>query len=141
MAEEFHRGERGPAGDKGYHGQRGEKGATGEQGVKGEKGEPEPIHPLRWRALAVWIILFTSITFYALQQIRNQSATLHQLQKTNCGLRNFLLTAEKARLNTASHETGIKKQQDLDAADGYGRLAANFTQVGNCQFHFSGGVG
>lgn len=134
MTEEIQRGERGPMGDKGYHGQTGEKGDPGKPGVKGEKGDAEPIHPWRWRGITVWIVVFTAIVFYSLQSTRDQSATLRQLQATNCSLKNFLLTAQQARLNTASHETGVRRKQDLQAAGGYKLLADRFTEVGKCKF-------
>jgi hypothetical protein len=83
----------------------------------------EPIHPWRWRALTVWVVVFTLIVFFALRAIENQSAKVTQLQKTNCGLEQFLLTARTTRWQSYQH-THLKA--DLNAVVGYELLLRPF---------------
>ena len=57
-------GERGEKGDQGQHGQTGDTGLTGASGIQGPPGEPgkdAPIHPWRWTALTIWIVIFTIV--------------------------------------------------------------------------------
>lgn len=89
-------------------------------------------HRWLWRGLALWIVAFSLITFYALHQNRTNSAKVHSLQKTNCNLKTFLLQARQTRLDTASAENGDAKKNDLAAARGYVVLAQQLTEVGSC---------
>lgn len=117
----------------------------------------EPIHPWRWRFLAAWIIIFTALAFIAIRsgrenssdinrtvivlkrsnaQLRQSKASIVQLQRTNCGLKQFLLAARAARLRAARIENGAQKASDFEAAKGYKRLASTFTGVGvNCKLN------
>jgi nicotinamide riboside transporter PnuC len=90
-------------------------------------------HARRWRGLAVWIIVFTVITFWALHSVRNQAATVHDLQHTNCNLKSFLLSAKAVRI-TAANDPKQKESRtiNLKAAVGYQVLADNITAVGHC---------
>lgn len=92
-----------------------------------------PIHPWRWRGLVLWIILFTALTFWAIRGLEHQSATVTELQRTNCGLEKFILQARVTRW-----QAYVEKQDvaDLSAVVGYERLAAPFVHnheaTGNC---------
>jgi len=101
---------------------------------------PSEIHPWRWRALTFWIIVFSISVFFALRQnsnqsaeLKEQSATLVQLEKTNCNTKVFLLTAREARLDSADTNFGIQRESDLKAAAGYKAIADNFTAIGRCK--------
>jgi hypothetical protein len=93
----------------------------------------EPIHPWRWRALTAWIVIFSIVVIVELNRISEQSATVAQLQHTNCGLEKFLLTARKSRYNSylKSHE-----KTDIQAVIGYEQIllpfAYNKSSVGKC---------
>src|SRR4051812_27193344 len=63
----------------------------------------------KWRATIIWICAFTLIVFFALWGNRQNSVHVGDLQKTNCNLRNFLISSEKFRLRTArEHDTEAK---------------------------------
>lgn len=104
-----------------------------------------PIHPWRWRFIAVWILIFTVLVFIAIRQnrsaisqINHDKASIIQLERTNCALKSFLLQAEKARLKTAHDDkTPAQKQADLAAAAGYHRLARLFPLDG-CKYALRG---
>lgn len=102
--------------------------------------EPEPIHPWRWRFLAIWIAIFTLACGYAIRnnresisQVKRESARVAALQKTNCGLARFLLTARKTRW--ASYLNSHDKA-DIQAVKGYEKLVEPFISeedsVGEC---------
>lgn len=93
----------------------------------------DSIHPWRWRALTLWIIIFTALTFLALRNLDNTTAKIAQLEQTNCGLKVFLLTARDARIRQANNSSGRAKDANLRAARGYQDLAERFTAVGNCR--------
>lgn len=95
--------------------------------------EKDAIHPWRWRFLALWIIIFTAVTFYGIASVQSDSARATALERTNCGLKIFLLTARHARINTARREVGTARKSDLEAAHGYQVLADRFTAVGHCK--------
>lgn len=105
----------------------------------------EPLHRWRWRAITVWIIIFTVTIFWGIRQLRSDvsqlrqdKASIIQLEHTNCGLRDFLSTARQARLQAAKHETNPQaKQEDFRAARGYERLFHNFTVDGCPAFGFT----
>ena len=46
----------------------GETGATGATGKTGAPGRPAPVHPWRWRALTVWVVIFTLVTAWAVNR-------------------------------------------------------------------------
>lgn len=108
----------------------------------------DDIHPLRWRFLTIWIILFTFIAFWLIRDDRNLAqksndqikangtqirelkktkASVARLEKTDCGLRDFLLDARATRLKLAAHEHGKRRKIDLEAAAGYKSLADRFS--------------
>lgn len=49
---------------------RGRRGRRGRRGTQGDSGEYEAIHPWRWRALTLWIIVFTIAVGFALHDSR-----------------------------------------------------------------------
>ena len=145
------RGDSGPRGDEGISGLQGEKGIQGKQG---EPGKYEALHVWRWRALMAWIVIFTGVTIFVLSksnhavsqsqtaasqanQISKENtelikelavakANVQSLQRTNCGLEIFLLTARKARYESTLHEVGPKKDLDRQAVNSYKVLAKKF---------------
>lgn len=92
------------------------------------------------RGLITWMILFTLATGFAIRKAREtsdenrdliikvseQTASVKQLQKTNCGLEKFLLTARRARYDSAQEKTGAEKDSDMAAVAGYKNLALQF---------------
>lgn len=95
------------------------------------------LHPARWTAVGVWIALFSVVVIWIvgsnrhqISQLREAKASVVQLEKTNCGLKKFLLNARNARLKTSYNEEGKQKKNDTDAAAGYQKLADGFTAVG-----------
>lgn len=66
-------------GGAGGAGGRGAPGKEGPQGKPGKPGAYEAVHRYRWKALSVWIIVFTLATGYALREAREQSSA----QKNN----------------------------------------------------------
>lgn len=94
----------------------------------------EPIHPWRWRGLAVWVIIFTGVTFWVLVQnrqavndLRNNRAKVAALLHTNCALQKFLLSARDARAHAAVHDKDpAARHVDQRAAKQYGKLARTF---------------
>lgn len=98
-----------------------------------------PIHPWRWRFIALWIIIFSVLVFWALRsnrsaitEINRDKASIASLERTNCALKEFLQQAEATRLHVASREKGRQRVLDLRAARGYRRLGHLFPQDG-CQ--------
>jgi hypothetical protein len=83
-----------------------------------------PIHAWRWRALYMWIGVFSTIVILSLVDLRGTTASVKSLQKTNCDLRNFLITARSVRLRAG----------DETAARAYERLIQPFNRkaVGKC---------
>lgn len=117
---------------------------------------PNEIHPWRWRALGVWIVIFTVIVIWSIHTSNNTSsnanrlaktnseiildlkhtkASVVSLEKTNCSLKVFLLTARKTRYDAAVRESKLgdikAAGQDQQAADGYKQLADRFN-TDNC---------
>lgn len=91
-------------------------------------------HGRRWRALFVWILLFTAITFIAINSVRNQAATVHELERTNCNLKTFLLSAKVARIKDANDIRHHRSRNDnLKSAAGYQALANKITAVDGCR--------
>jgi len=70
-------------GGAGGEGGRGAQGRQGPQGPRGEAGKYEAIHPYRWAALGVWIIVFTLATGYALRETREQAVSQEALSVEN----------------------------------------------------------
>ena len=103
------------------------------------------IHPYRWMALSVWVVIFTALTFYALQQNRTAinelqdtkanlvqlKHTSNNLRHTDCVLRSTLVTARAARFTAAAHEKGQLRRADLRAAHSYDNLINAFN--GSCR--------
>lgn len=101
--------------------------------------EQRPIHPWRWRFLAVWILIFTALVFIAIRQNRSaisqlnaNKASLVSLQKTNCALRSFLHAAYAVRIKTAHDKKADSKTRVAarEAAQGYFRLYVLFPKDG-----------
>jgi hypothetical protein len=94
-------------------------------------------HRTRWIIVDCWIVLFTAIVLFGQLQVRDVTeqnkkaisakASVDSLQRTNCGLRKFLATAEVARINTANSTEGVIRAQNLAAAQGYYSIATIFT--------------
>lgn len=138
------RGGKGIPPGSGGHGGEGGKGAEGVQGPPGPKGDTgeETWRSKAFRAvIIIWIVIFTFAVGYSIHNsresvdsIRNNKASLVALQKTNCGLKKFLLTAYKARLDDAKVSKGDRQKSDLDAAKGYLGLASSFRRaaIGRC---------
>ena len=95
--------------------------------------DPREIHPWRWRALTAWIVIFSVAVFVTLALTRSQTVDVTKLERTNCGLKIFLLTARRTRLDEAKREVGQAQADDLAAAEGYRLLAERFTAIGNCK--------
>jgi hypothetical protein len=57
--------------------------------------------------------------------------TTHDLDRTICGVRQFLLTAQETRANDAKHDQGEKRIADLEAVKRYSQLLNYFPQ--NCR--------
>lgn len=102
---------------------------------------PGPIHPMRWRFLAIWIVIFTGIVFVMVRTNRSAISDLHhtkadvgslkvttkRLKATNCALREFLHTAAATRRKLAKRDTTTKTRMiDLQAAKQYDFLATTF---------------
>ena len=92
-----------------------------------------PVHKQRWIALTIWIAIFSTVAVLgyhqnrqAISELHRQKAAVSSLATTNAALKSFLLQACVARLNSASHETGQKKAQDIASAEGYKDLAVLF---------------
>lgn len=115
---------------------------TEDEFLDGLDDERQPIHPWRWRFVAVWIVIFTIATGYAIRsnreninELKDAKASVQALQRTNCGLRNFLLTAKQAREKAAQTSTGQIRLDNLQAAAGYKNLLKPFhgrLAVGAC---------
>lgn len=88
---------------------------------------------VRWLIVDAWIIIFTLLTVWAITSLRASTASVSQLQRTNCGVEKFLVTAEQARINTAKASKGDVRTQNLIAANGYYNLALLFASAdGHC---------
>ena len=123
-------------------------------GVERRQGDRRKVNKWVRRALILWIILFSALVIYAIRnnrtntnesselvrenaariaEIRTSKATVAALQRTNCGLLKFLLTARKARWDAYKHDGG---EDDLQAVQGYEKLAEPFltdqASTGNC---------
>lgn len=118
--------------------------------------DPHEIHPWRWRMLALWIVVFTIVSLVYANSSRHTArsadktssqtqalvvdlnrtkATVAQLQKTNCSLKIFLLTARKSRYDAYAHELKESPKVaagDLAAARNYTQLADQFKVGGEC---------
>lgn len=91
-------------------------------------------HPWRWKALALWIVVFSLVVGWAIRSVDETSAKIDDLQKTNCNTKVFLLTAAN-RAEVQSEQPGITAEErdaNNDAARIYRNLANNFTAVGEC---------
>jgi hypothetical protein len=106
------------------------------------------------RAFVVWLMVFTLAVGYSINEnrhttnsvtsltqentsrisdLRRNKAQLGALQRTNCGLKKFLLTARRARWNAYKHS---HRQTDLEAVTGYEKLVTPFASkgaTGNCK--------
>lgn len=93
----------------------------------------KPVTVRRWEVVAAFILLAAAFTF-GLWKVQHDSASIAQLQRTNCSLKQFLVTAEQARAYAGKRETGLRRRQDLQAAHGYAELAARFQSgaIGRC---------
>lgn len=93
--------------------------------------EEHPIHPWRWRLLFVLFALLCVATYLAIKA----TAPVVDLQKTDCGLKQFLLTARATRISAAENDEGVLRQKDLQAARGYGQIVNRFTHksTGHCE--------
>lgn len=92
------------------------------------------VHLVRWQVVAAFIAVTIGFTF-AIWKVQHDSASIVQLQRTNCRLKQFLVTAEQTRLQAAKRETGLRAQQDRDAARGYRDLSDSFNDgaIGRCR--------
>lgn len=93
----------------------------------------EPIHPYRWAAVALCFIVLGIACFIAIRDNRNainqisqQKASIKQLQRTNCGLREFLISAKQARIRLYRIDHGRKRRIDRQALRGYKSILRNF---------------
>lgn len=93
----------------------------------------KPITVKRWEVVAAFVLL-TAVFTVSLVWIQSESASIADLQRTNCGLVQFLQTAREARLRSAERETGARRVADLRAAAGYQDLASRFRgrAIGRC---------
>jgi hypothetical protein len=66
------------------HGEKGNRGRRGREGRQGEAGK-DAIHPWRWRALTLWIILFTAFSFW--QYTALQDSRVSSCKRTYEGIR------------------------------------------------------
>lgn len=108
------------------------------------------------RGLAVWIVVFTVAVGYALKhdaksqheikvlvresnqrvdELKKSKAQVTALQRTNCGLVKFILTARRARWESYKKTHDVT---DLQATKGYEALAHPFLEndsaaTGDCQ--------
>jgi hypothetical protein len=97
----------------------------------------DSIHPWRWRAVVIWIVIFTVVVVYALHrqfittdELKSDKASIAQLRTTNCGLERFLLTARKTRWRLYKQH---HNPADLAAVKGYEKLVGPFTNSGFCK--------
>lgn len=93
----------------------------------------QPITIRRWELAASFVAL-TLVFVFVIVHVQNDSASIHDLQRTNCSLRQFLLTAREARVRSAGAEYGEARKRDLAAARGYADLADRFQgkAIGHC---------
>jgi hypothetical protein len=98
-----------------------------------------PIHPWRWRFIALWIIVFTALVFWAIRenrsaidQLNENKASIISLERTNCALRSFLHSAYTVRVKTAHDQKADPKAREAarEAALGYYRLFVLFPKDG-----------
>lgn len=61
-----------------------------------------------------------------LHDLNKTKASIHSLERTNCGLRQTLRAARKARIVAASHEKGAQRHADLTAVKSYNTLLKLF---------------
>lgn len=98
--------------------------------------DPETYHRLRWRILWVWMIAVSAVVIISLGIFRGNTATVRELQHTNCKLKVFLLTARAARIDDAIHaKTAAVRADNIKAAIGYSNLVLPFSDshaVGHC---------
>ena len=73
--------ERGEKGDQGQHGQ---DGAVGIQGPQGEPGRDAPIHPWRWTALTIWIVIFTIVVGMSVRTNRELAGEGKEAKEAIC---------------------------------------------------------
>lgn len=90
---------------------------------------PREYHRWRWRVLAVWIVVFSVVVGWGMQNLSDTKADISNLKATNCALVQFLVTAREARLEDAKHARGSKRAADLQAAYSYKRLIDAFGRV------------
>lgn len=94
----------------------------------------EPLHVWRWRALMLWIAIFTLVVIWSIHDVKDSRAKVTALEHTNCRLKIFMLTARHARLVAAKTEYANVRKTDLKAAHAYKVLADSFTAIGkNCE--------
>lgn len=98
---------------------------------------PHRIHPWRWRFFTLWIIVVTvSLCIFirdqrelttanknSIQELNRNRVKVTSLQKTNCGLKVFLLTARRARWDQYRKSKDVL---DLNAVKGYENLVKLF---------------
>lgn len=105
----------------------------------------------RWRAIGIWIIVFTLVVFFGLYKTRSiveenntQAISLIGLEKAGCNTRIFLVSSRGFRLRSYhNHKANARKlhgqarqkelvaaEQDLEGARLSRRLADNFAPEG-----------
>lgn len=99
-----------------------------------DKRKIEPIHPMRWRLLAVWIVVMTAAILAGAKDFSNSKADLGELKKTNCHLKTSLLESAVARHQTAvsPNVSNDIKEINTRAVKQYLRLADGIIAVGGC---------
>lgn len=96
-------------------------------------------HPWRWKLLSIWIIIFTILVFWGLRtnrqavhRLKQDKASIIQLERTNCGLRKTLTTARAARVSASEQDKSQRrKRTDLAAIKGYDEVL-KFFPLDNC---------
>lgn len=91
-------------------------------------------HPWRWKALGVWIGIFSLVVIWAISSVDQNSAKIDDLEKTNCNTKVFLLTAARRAEIQAEQPNTTQEERNANnnAARIYRNLANNFTAVGQC---------
>jgi hypothetical protein len=93
-----------------------------------------PVHPWRWRALTIWIVVFTGVMLYSFHSVDDTTAKIRDLQKTNCNTKVFLLTAAERNQVAADLKSNppAERRANRRAAASYRVIANNFIAVGYC---------
>jgi hypothetical protein len=81
---------------------------------------------------AIYVGALTNSNRHSISELKKNKASIASLQRTNCGLRSFLLKARTARLRTAQNEQGDAKQRDIAAAKSYDVILLIYTKD-NCK--------